>query len=203
MSKKATTKHALATVITHPEKVLFPAEKGHAAITKGDLAAYYEAIAPMHGAAHPRAADHDGAVSGRHRQEGLHPEGRLEGFSGMARARRGAEEGRDRAPSHRHRHAVAPLDRQPEHHHAACVVVARAGPLSPRHLRLRPRPFRGGCRRLARRRARASRPPEEAGPAQLGEDLRVEGLPHRRAARRQGRHGRGVGVRAPRWCECW
>src|SRR5947208_10453802 len=30
-------------VITHPEKVLFPAD----GITKGDLAAYYEAIAPM------------------------------------------------------------------------------------------------------------------------------------------------------------
>jgi bifunctional non-homologous end joining protein LigD len=33
-------------VITHPEKVLFPADGG-AAITKGELAAYYEAIAPV------------------------------------------------------------------------------------------------------------------------------------------------------------
>ena len=32
-----------AGVITHPEKALFP-EDG---ITKGDLAAYYEAIAPV------------------------------------------------------------------------------------------------------------------------------------------------------------
>ena len=31
-----------ATVITHPEKVLFPDD----GITKGELAAYYEAIAP-------------------------------------------------------------------------------------------------------------------------------------------------------------
>jgi len=34
-------------VITHPEKVLFPAEGDNAAITKGELAAYYEAIAPI------------------------------------------------------------------------------------------------------------------------------------------------------------
>ena len=34
-------------MITHPEKVLFPAEGNDAAITKGELAAYYEAIAPV------------------------------------------------------------------------------------------------------------------------------------------------------------
>jgi len=34
-------------VITHPEKVLFPADEGHPAVTKGELAAYYEAIAPV------------------------------------------------------------------------------------------------------------------------------------------------------------
>jgi bifunctional non-homologous end joining protein LigD len=34
-------------VITHPEKVLFPPEGSSAAITKGELAAYYEAIAPV------------------------------------------------------------------------------------------------------------------------------------------------------------
>jgi bifunctional non-homologous end joining protein LigD len=34
-------------VITHPEKVLFPAHGGAAGITKGELAAYYEAIAPV------------------------------------------------------------------------------------------------------------------------------------------------------------
>jgi bifunctional non-homologous end joining protein LigD len=47
MSKQATSKHDMAAVITHPEKVLFPAQGGHAAITKGELAAYYEAIAPV------------------------------------------------------------------------------------------------------------------------------------------------------------
>jgi bifunctional non-homologous end joining protein LigD len=33
--------------ITHPEKVLFPAEQGTAAITKGELAAYYDAVAAV------------------------------------------------------------------------------------------------------------------------------------------------------------
>jgi bifunctional non-homologous end joining protein LigD len=34
-------------VITHPDKVLFPAADGDPAITKGELAAYYEAVAPL------------------------------------------------------------------------------------------------------------------------------------------------------------
>jgi bifunctional non-homologous end joining protein LigD len=34
-------------VITHPDKVLFPPERGQAAITKGELASYYEAVAPL------------------------------------------------------------------------------------------------------------------------------------------------------------
>jgi len=34
-------------VITHPEKVLFPPQGGTPGITKGELAAYYEAIAPV------------------------------------------------------------------------------------------------------------------------------------------------------------
>src|SRR5215208_418136 len=33
--------------ITHPEKVLFPPAGDNAAITKGDLAAYYDAVAPV------------------------------------------------------------------------------------------------------------------------------------------------------------
>ena len=34
-------------MITHPEKVLFPPDGGHPGITKAELAAYYEAIAPV------------------------------------------------------------------------------------------------------------------------------------------------------------
>ena len=40
-SEPATTRAGV--VITHPEKVLFPDD----GITKGDVAAYYEAIAPV------------------------------------------------------------------------------------------------------------------------------------------------------------
>ena len=78
-----------AAVITHPEKVLFPDD----GITKGDLAAYYEADGAGHPAAPARAAGHDGTIPGGHRQEGVLAEGRLERFSGVAGARRGAEEG--------------------------------------------------------------------------------------------------------------
>jgi bifunctional non-homologous end joining protein LigD len=38
---------AEGVVITHPEKVLFPPEGSSEGITKGELAAYYEAIAPV------------------------------------------------------------------------------------------------------------------------------------------------------------
>ena len=34
-------------MITHPEKVLFPAQRGQSAITKGELAAYYESVAAV------------------------------------------------------------------------------------------------------------------------------------------------------------
>ena len=97
-------------VITHPEKVLFPDD----GITKGELAAYYEAIAPVmlpHIRGRPVTMER---YPGRHRREGLLAEGRVEGVSRLARARRGAEEGRHRAPSARHRHALAALARQPE-----------------------------------------------------------------------------------------
>jgi bifunctional non-homologous end joining protein LigD len=40
-------RHSRTVVITHPEKVLFPPAGGSPAITKGELAAYYEAIAPV------------------------------------------------------------------------------------------------------------------------------------------------------------
>ena len=63
-------------VITHPEKVLFPDE----GITKGELAAYYEAIAPVMLPHIIGTSGHDGAVPRRHRRAGFLPEGRLEGF---------------------------------------------------------------------------------------------------------------------------
>src|ERR1044072_8993023 len=41
--QKPQRRRAGAPMITHPEKVLFPAD----GITKGELAAYYEAVAPV------------------------------------------------------------------------------------------------------------------------------------------------------------
>ena len=77
-------------------------------------------------------------------------------------------------------------------HHAARVDVARAGPVPPRHLRLRSRPVATTSPTCCARAALALRDLlDELGPAELGEDVRLEGLPHRRAARRQGRLRRG------------
>ena len=73
-------------------------------------------------------------------EKGLLPEGRLEGLSRMARARRGAEKGRHRALPARLRRASASLAGEPEHHHAPRVDLARAEPALSRPLRLRSRP---------------------------------------------------------------
>ena len=92
----------------------------------------------------------------------------------------------------RHGHAVAVVDRQPEHDHAARLDLARAEAGSPRHLRLRSRSDGGRkARRSPRRGARAPRSARRARAAELDQDVRIERLPHRRAARRQGRHGHG------------
>ena len=102
-------------VITHPEKVLFPDD----GITKGDLAAYYEAMAPVM-LPHLRGpTDHDGTIPGRNRQAGVLAEGRVEGISRMAKARRSSQERRRRPSSDRHGHAIVAVDYESEHHHAA------------------------------------------------------------------------------------
>ena len=93
IDKAAPRRHAGAAMITHPDKVLFPDD----GITKGELAAYYDAIAPVM-LPHLRAPpDHDGALPVRHRRQGLPAEERREGVPGVAEAGRGAEEGRRRA----------------------------------------------------------------------------------------------------------
>ena len=79
-----------------------------------------------YGAVYHGAAGHHGTIPGRHRQERLHPEERVQGLSCVARARRSAEEGRHGALSDGQRHAIAAVGRQPELHHAPRVDVARA-----------------------------------------------------------------------------
>ena len=168
-------------VITHPEKVLFPERRDH----QRRAGRLLRSDRTRHVAAYPRPADHDGALSAGHRPEGLLSEGRVEGFSGVARARRGPEEGRHRAPSARQRHAlllwlanqncITPhvwTSRAPD-----CTTRTSASSTS---IRREDEP-----RRVARRSARASRLARRARPAELGQDIRLEGLPHRRSARRQ------------------
>ena len=122
-------------VISHPEKVLFPDD----GITKGELAAYYEAIAPV---MLPHLAGRPVTMERFHRgigEKGFFQKDVVEGLSRLARARRGAEEGRHGAPSARHRRArLLWLANQ------NCITphvwaVARAGAVSPGRLRVRSR----------------------------------------------------------------
>ena len=134
-------------MITHPEKMLFPDD----GITKGELAAYYEAIAPVmlpHLRGRPVTMERYPAGIGK---KGFWQKDVVEGLSRLARARRGAEEGRRRPSSGRHRRALAAVGHQPEHDHAARLDLTRARPRLPRHLRLRSRSVDGRCRRGARR----------------------------------------------------
>lgn len=60
-------------VTTHPEKVLFPDD----GITKGELAEYYQSMAPLmipHVRGRPITMER---YPVGHRREGVHPEGRL------------------------------------------------------------------------------------------------------------------------------
>ena len=67
-------------MITHPEKILFPGE----GITKGELASYYEAIAPV---MLPHLRRRPITMERFHRGigcAGFLSEGRVKGFSGVA-----------------------------------------------------------------------------------------------------------------------
>ena len=138
-----------AVAITHPEKVLFPDD----GITKARGRRLLRRRRRGDAAARPPPAGDDGALSVRHRPQGLPAEERRQGLPRVAGARRAAEEGRHRALSARQRRALAPVDGQPEHGHAARVDVADAGRAAARHLRLRSRsgartiPSRCGPRR--------------------------------------------------------
>ena len=88
-------------VITIPEKVLFPDD----GITKGELAAYYEAVAPVmlpHIAARPVTMERFPAGIGA---KGFIQKDVSKGFPDVAGARRGAEEGRHRPLPAGQRHA--------------------------------------------------------------------------------------------------
>ena len=186
------------TMITHPEKILFPDD----GITKGDVAAYYEALAPVIVPHLRRPPDHDGTVSLGIGEQGILAEGRVERVSRVAAARRGAEEGRRRPSSPGDRHALAAVDHEPEHDHPARVDVADASPDTRTcacSISIRPedgssesaRPRSGcaicwpscHCRRGSRPRARRA----------STSSFRSTAGPHRHGGR----------VRARAWARCW
>ena len=182
-------------MITHPEKVLFPDD----GITKGELAAYYEAIAPVmlpHIAARPVTMERYPAGIGK---KGFLQKDVSKGFpEWLERVEVPKKDGTVHHPLIT-RHAIAALGGQSEHHHAARLGVARARSVPPRHLRLRSRSLATTSRTSLRvaalgaaRSARGARPPE------LGQDFGLEGLSHRRPARRKSADRRGRAVRACR-----
>ena len=185
-------------MITHPEKVLFRAVEGHPAITKGELAAYYEAIAPIM-VPHIRARP----ITMERYPAGIDKKGFIQkdvskGFPAwLERVEVPKKDGTVHHPIVTdtrsllwivNQNTITPhvwSSRAPDLYHPdICVFDLDPSEDDPDALRAAA--------------ARASRPSEGAGTAKLGEDLRLEGLPHRRAARRQSRHRRSVRLRAPR-----
>jgi hypothetical protein len=96
-------------MITHPEKVLFPDD----GITKADLAAYYESVAAImvpHICGRPVTLErYPAGIGGK----GFWQKD-VSRISRVAGTGRGTEERRDSPPSDQ-RHAIAPLDGEPEH----------------------------------------------------------------------------------------
>ena len=180
-------------MITHPEKVLFPDD----GITKGELAAYYEAIAPVMLPHLAWPAGDDGALSRRHRQEGLLAEGRVEGLSRVAasasRCRRRTASSTIRVVTDArsllwlaNQNTITPhvwTSRVPELDHPDICVFDLD-------------PSEDDPDGAARRGARAARSARRARAAELGQDVRLEGLSHRRAARRQDADRRRRALRA-------
>ena len=97
-------------MITHPDKVLFP----HEGITKGELASYYEMIAPS---MLPHICGRPVTMERYHRgigEQGFFQKDVSKGFPEWLERVEGSEEGRDGAPSARLRHAFVAVGRQPE-----------------------------------------------------------------------------------------
>ena len=194
------TAAAGAVTITHPDKMLFPDD----GITKARARRLLRRRRDGHAAAPAPAADHDGALPGRHRRERLPAEGRGQGLSRVADSASKPRRRAGRCTTDRQRSPLAAVAREPEHDHAARLALARAAHRQARHLRLRPRPVARRARGSARRGAGAARPAARARADELGEDVGVEGVSHRHAAeagvdvrrvggfRRLGRGGAGA-----------
>lgn len=111
-------------MITHPEKVLFPDD----GITKGDLAAYYEAIAPMilpHLRGRPVTMERYPAGIGA---KGFWQKDVSKGFPDWLQRVEVPEKGRRCSSPGDYRHAIAAVDDEPEHDHTTCLDIADAPP---------------------------------------------------------------------------
>ena len=122
-------------MITHPEKVLFPDD----GITKGDLAAYYEAMAPVmlpHLRGRPITMERYPAGIGK---KGFWQKDVSKGFPAwLKRVEVPKKDGVVHHPD-RHGHAIVALDHQPKHHHAARLDLTDPRPVLPGYLRVRSR----------------------------------------------------------------
>ena len=113
-------------MITHPEKILFP----DAGITKGELASYYEAIAPV---MLPHLRRRPVTMERFHRgigAPGFFQKDVSKGFPEWLE-RRSSEARRHGPPSDRKRHSVTALAGKPEQHHDSRVAITHAKPLQP------------------------------------------------------------------------
>ena len=172
-----------ADVITHPEKVLFPDD----GITKGELAAYYEAIAPLmlpHIRGRPVTMERYPAGIG---EKGFFQKDVSKGFpEWLERVEVPKKDGTVHHPLVTDTRSLLWMANQ-NTHHAARLDVARAGLCTARtsasSISIRPTTMQPDVLRAAA--LGAARSARRARPAELGEDVGLEGLPHRRAARRQ------------------
>ena len=168
-------------MISHPDKVLFPDD----GITKGEVAAYYAAIAPLmlpHLRGRPVTMERFPAGIG---QNGFLQKDVSKGFpEWLERVEAPKKGGVVHYPLVDDARSLEWLANQ------NCITphvwTSRAPEaVSAGRVRLRPRPVGGRTGRPARTRRCAVRDVlDGAGPAELGQDLGLEGLSHRRAAGR-------------------
>ena len=165
-------------------------------LLRGDRAA--------HAAAHPRPAGHDGALSRRHRRAraSCRRTSRRASPTGWSasRCRRRAGRCTTRSCATRDRCSGLPTRTASRR---TCGRRARRTCTSPTSASSISIPSEDEPDVLRAAALGAARPAARAGPAELGEDVGLEGLPHRRAARRRGRLRRGLAVRARRRARCW
>ena len=179
-------------VITHPEKIMFPDD----GITKGDLAAYYEAIGAGDPAAHQRAVRSRWSAT---------PPASARRASGRRTSRRAFPTGSSasRCPKKDGvvHHPVITDERSllwvtNQNTITQHVWMSRVPDLYyPDICVFDLDPSTDDAGGAARGRARPARPARRARAAVVGEDLRLEGLSHRRAARRQVEDGRRRAIR--------